>query len=193
MTAKSSAGVPTLTLRCDNCGHRVAGRGAAVGWETMWPLAAEVGWTGSPTATGPHRCPRCSAGPHRSAAHKAAAPKEIQPWQAVAFGVHDAAVLELHGELDLSTADDLRRTLTEIGDRYLHAVLDLNDVSLIDSTTIGLFVRAHQAAKLKSGLVCLAAPPRFVIAVLRTMRLDPVFPIFPTWRGAVEWLADGHR
>jgi anti-sigma B factor antagonist len=62
-------------------------------------------------------------------------------------------------------------------------------VRLIDSTALGLLVRAHQDAKRYGRFVCLVAPSRFVITVLHTMRLRAVFPDFPDLGQTREWLA----
>ncbi|MDI5943965.1 STAS domain-containing protein, partial [Micromonospora sp. DH15] len=42
----------------------------------------------------------------------------------------------------------------------------------------GLLVRAHQEARQRGVVLCLAAPSRFVRTVLHTMRLDGLFPTF---------------
>lgn len=90
----------------------------------------------------------------------------------------DTVVLVLRGDLDLLVEEPLRQVLTDACDQHRNVLLDLGDVRLIDSTGLGLLVRAHQAVKRNDGVVCLVAPSRFIQAVLHTMRLDPVFPIF---------------
>jgi anti-anti-sigma regulatory factor len=64
-------------------------------------------------------------------------------------------------------------------------VVDLHAVTFIDSAGLGLLVRAHQEAKQHDGTFALAAPSRFVLTVLHTMRLDGVFRTFPDRRAAL--------
>jgi anti-sigma B factor antagonist len=50
----------------------------------------------------------------------------------------DAAVLELHGELDVATADDIRARAADLLTGSVEELtIDLADVSFIDSTAIG--------------------------------------------------------
>lgn len=61
-----------------------------------------------------------------------------------------------------------------------HVLVDLTECATIDSDGLGLLVRAHQEARREDRSLCLVAPSRFVMTVLHTMRLEHVFPVFPT-------------
>lgn len=111
-------------------------------------------------------------------------------WRAEVTGDGDLATVVLHGDLDLLVQAQLRQTLCQACTGYRHVLLDLADVRLIDSTGLGLLVRAHQAAKRNGGNLCLIAPSKFVQTVLYTMRLYPVFPIFSEVAHAKTWLDD---
>jgi anti-sigma B factor antagonist len=110
-------------------------------------------------------------------------------WRADLDSVNETAILRLHGDLDLLVEPQLRQALTDACADYRHVLLDLSNVRLIDSTGLGLLVRAHQSAKRKDGVVCLLSPSRFILTVLHTMRLHPVFPVFPDATMAINWLA----
>jgi anti-anti-sigma factor len=110
-------------------------------------------------------------------------------WRAEVSGAGERATIVLHGDLDLLVATRLRETLSDAGEAYRYLLLDLSDVRLVDSTGLGLLVRAHQAAKRKGGVVCLIAPSPFIQTVLFTMRLHPIFPIFADLGAAETWLS----
>ncbi len=64
---------------------------------------------------------------------------------------------------------------------YSTVVVDLREVGFIDSTALGLLVRARQEARQHDGTFGLVAPSRFVRTVLHTMRLDGAFSIYADW------------
>jgi anti-anti-sigma factor len=206
MTALPELAGETLTLVCDGCGQIVAGISSGIrDWAVVWALVAGYGWSGSPLAIGPHRCPRCGVGPTGRAVEPAAVepaaseiafphrPEPPQPWRVPSWSVGEAVVVRLHGELDVSVVDDLRETLRQAGEGHPHLVLDLTEVRLIDSAVLALLVHSHQAARQRGGAVILAAPSPFVVTVLRAMRLLGVFPMFGDGDQALRWLAVRRR
>jgi len=99
-----------------------------------------------------------------------------------------ATVLTCRGDIDLNAVPVLRQAFTDALDALPDVVLDMAGVALIDSTGLGLLVRTRQAARQRGGVLCLAAPSRFVRTVLHTMRLDGAFPIFDDPAAALDWL-----
>jgi anti-sigma B factor antagonist len=59
-------------------------------------------------------------------------------------------------------------------------------VHFIDSSGLGLLMRTRQEARSHGGTVSLAAPSRFVLTVLHTMRLDGAFPRLPDQETALR-------
>jgi anti-sigma B factor antagonist len=60
----------------------------------------------------------------------------------------DARCLIVHGELDMSTAPKLHTELAQVfRDDVAQVVIDLRDISFIDSTGLGVLVSARQRAK----------------------------------------------
>jgi anti-sigma B factor antagonist len=87
--------------------------------------------------------------------------------------VNDGVVrLAVHGEIDLSTADDLHDAiLSEVGRNPAEILVDLADVTFCDSTGIGAIVRAHSTAATRGILVQVINPQRMVHRVLEVTGL----------------------
>ncbi|HEX4730818.1 MAG TPA: STAS domain-containing protein [Solirubrobacterales bacterium] len=103
-------------------------------------------------------------------------------------------VLEIHGELDLSTATQLEEPLEEaVQAENAAVVIDLADCQFIDSTGIALIVRAWQRVDAaagnggKGGLV-LCCPNEQVRRVLEVTGLEHSLRVFPTRDEAVAAL-----
>jgi anti-sigma B factor antagonist len=69
----------------------------------------------------------------------------------------DAAVLCLHGELDLGTAPQLREVMQPVLERQTGpVVLDLSEVSFMDSTGVHLLLETLQRLKLQNRRLAIA-------------------------------------
>lgn len=175
-----------LALVCDACHRGLPGITAQPGaWPVLWRIAVDRGWSGPADPGGPHRCPTCG---HPLPHHPAASPPGRLLAHLAAVGA--AAVVRLTGDLDASVTEDLHAVLNHAMADRTHLVLDLHGVHLVDSTALGVFVRAHQRLKPHQGKVCLVAPSQFVRVVLHTMHLETVFPTFETAGAALGRLAD---
>jgi anti-anti-sigma factor len=100
----------------------------------------------------------------------------------------EAAVLHVHADIDATVAPQLRRYLAAAVDRHVNVVVDLADAGTVDPTGLALLVRAHCRARRRAGTICFAAPSRFVVTALHTMRVDTVFPLFDDCASALAWL-----
>ncbi|MDG4797508.1 STAS domain-containing protein [Micromonospora sp. WMMD1082] len=167
-----------MTLICDVCGETTTGTACVLpDAEVVWTLVSDHGWSGSPFATGPHRCPRCSALPQ--GASPGDGDRDRGPEGAANVGgVGGVTVVTADGGLDPDAGDALRAALRGALDVGGTVVVDLARVQVIDSVGLGLLVRAHRDVRERGGRLCLAAPSRFIRTVLHTMKLDGVFPIF---------------
>jgi anti-sigma B factor antagonist len=86
-------------------------------------------------------------------------------------------VLAVSGEVDLSWSPDLRRDILAQLEAGKPVLVDLSQVTYIDSSGIAGFVEGYQRAKalkLQFGLLSASEP---VLSVLRLARLDRVFPM----------------
>lgn len=72
-----------------------------------------------------------------------------------------------------------------LAEGHRHLVIDLGHVEHIDSSGISVLIRGHLTAQRAGGSIALAAVDRRVYRVLTLMRLDRVFPIFPSVDAAV--------
>ncbi|SCL23804.1 anti-anti-sigma factor [Micromonospora pallida] len=177
-----------MTLICDSCGESATGLACVLpDAEVVWTLVTDLGWSGSPFASGPHRCPHCSLLPEGD---ERAACDAHGPGGVLGIDhVEDVTVVTSTGDVDLDTGDTLRAALRHAADMGGDVVVDLSRVHLIDSAGLGLLVRAQREARERQATLCLAAPSAFVRAVLRTMRLDTVIPTFASREEAVAHLA----
>lgn len=104
---------------------------------------------------------------------------------------HDAVtVVRPEGErLDIAVASDFRNALLELiqnGRRQL--VVDLADVSFIDSSGLGALVSALKTLKANGGQgdVRLAQVQEPVVSLLEIIRLNRVFSTYPSVENAVR-------
>jgi anti-sigma B factor antagonist len=177
MTAVPGDGTRVVTLICDTCGSTANATDVLRDEDVVWPAVNDLGWTGSPFATGAHRCPECASEKPGT---------EPPPLPASGGDSYDlrnlddlrATVVTPLADLGQQMADTLRPALMSAAATGRHVVVDLRSAELIDPAGLGLLVRAHREARQHSGALHLVAPSRFVRTVLHTMRLDSVFPIF---------------
>ncbi|GGM06785.1 MULTISPECIES: STAS domain-containing protein [Micromonospora] len=181
----------TVQLICDCCGNTQTERTTHLREpDLVWPVIAESAWSGSAFATGPHRCPRCPTGPlDTPTGGQSAGPVEARTWQVAVDRLPGAVVVRPNGDIDLAVAEPLREALAEAITADRPVLLDLSRVDLIDSTGLGILVRAHNDARQRGLPLCLVAPSRFVLTVLHTMRLDTVFLTFDERDQALAGLA----
>ena len=89
-----------------------------------------------------------------------------------------SGTVHLVGELDLSTAPQLRRTLEALYQAGTSSVLfDLSELGFVDSTGLSEFVAALKRCRQMGGDVVLRAPTPSAARVLNICGLDRVFTI----------------
>jgi anti-sigma B factor antagonist len=98
------------------------------------------------------------------------------------------SIVALSGELDLSTIPLLeRRLLAEVVSKE-GVIVDLTDVSFIDSSGIGLLIQAFRSAGEEQRLHTVIAAGTQVERVFRLAGIDRALPLFMNRRGATEAL-----
>jgi anti-anti-sigma factor len=76
-------------------------------------------------------------------------------------------VIALRGELDLATTRELGSQLGEIaGDPGVAAVLDLSEVSFLDSVALGVILKAASRFRRQAKRIVIVAPPGPVLRIL---------------------------
>lgn len=100
-------------------------------------------------------------------------------------------VIELRGQLRLGPAvDELRKVIEEaIGQGDNRMVLNLADVSMIDSSGIGLLVRGLASTKEKGGNLKLVKPSKFAVNTLKMVGVLNLFQVFDDDDAAVQSFA----
>lgn len=193
MTAVPGQVANMIDLICDRCGDVLSCRADHLrDLEVVWPLLTDQGWAGSPFATGQHTCPGCAAGQLRAPSAAAAATwpvrKHIARDVALRQDPH-AAVVVVTGDIDRLLVSTMQAALTRAATLHRNTALDLSAVELVDPIGLSVLVRGHMQARKRGGHLCLAAPSRFVLTVLHTMRLDDALPVFDDLPSALTWLA----
>jgi anti-sigma B factor antagonist len=90
------------------------------------------------------------------------------------------SIVLLTGDVDLSCSPDARKTILDCLGSKKNTLVDLSDVTYIDSSGVASLVEGYQTAKkknLKFGLVGVSGP---AMSVLELARLNKVFPIYAT-------------
>jgi anti-sigma B factor antagonist len=89
-------------------------------------------------------------------------------------------VLEVRGELDVSTAPELRDRLVDLCERGCTLVIvDLTDVSFLDSTALGVLVSALKRLQDAGGDLQLVIAHPHVLKVFEITGLLDVFTVHP--------------
>lgn len=89
------------------------------------------------------------------------------------------AVAAVHGEIDIATVDDLREALHSLIDGGArHLVVDLSQVSFIDSTGLGVLVGARRKVEVRDGSFSIAGANPRLVKLFRITGLTGVFAFF---------------
>ncbi len=96
-------------------------------------------------------------------------------------------VLGVHGEVDVSTAPQLRQHLVELASSGADtAVIDLEGVDFLDSTGLGVLVSGLKRFRTIGGDLLLVCTHRRVLKVFEITGLTAVFSIHETVPEAVQ-------
>ncbi|MEU3298136.1 STAS domain-containing protein [Streptomyces longwoodensis] len=94
-------------------------------------------------------------------------------------------VLSLTGELDHDTGEALRQALDVTGTARPRIVVDMRQLTFMDSTGINLLVAAYQTVTRADGWIRLAAPTEAVLRTLQLVGVDDLIECRPTLREAL--------
>lgn len=99
------------------------------------------------------------------------------------------SVVELEGPIDASQAPTLRHRLEGLVDGAgARVVVDLAEVTLVDSSGVGAFVTVHRRAAEREARMVLARPSDSVGRVFSLTRTDRLLHIAPSVETALESL-----
>ena len=88
----------------------------------------------------------------------------------------DFAVIILRGELDIYTVPVFRREVSTLP-KGTSVVVDMDGVTLLDSSGLGAIVALHSRAAEAGGIVAIASTSRPVLRVFEVTGLRGTFPI----------------
>ena len=92
-----------------------------------------------------------------------------------------AYVVSVSGEADMYTAPRLRGELVEaIGSGAEKVLVDMTDVSFVDSTVLGLLVQANRRLRAAGGRLAVACDDANVVRVIQLTALDRLFRLYPS-------------
>jgi len=97
-----------------------------------------------------------------------------------------AHTVSVGGDLDVYTAPDLEKTLSELGADGRTIVLDLTKVHFIDSTALGVLAGALQQTRAGGGDLTLVVDDPYLLKIFRITGFDTVFHIFSGVTEALE-------
>jgi anti-anti-sigma factor len=103
--------------------------------------------------------------------------------------INDGGISTVHlsGRIDITSANDLKQVLADhIGDGHARLVVDLQEVSFVDSSGLSALVSGLRVARRAGGDLRLAAPGEQPKAVLGLTSLDQIFSITSTLAEAVD-------
>ncbi|MCS7254819.1 MAG: STAS domain-containing protein [Armatimonadetes bacterium] len=105
----------------------------------------------------------------------------------LSFREDGIAVVSPNGELDLSTAEALRERLNEaLLSARVGVIVNLRDVTFMDSVTFGILLGAMRRAKERGIQFVLASPSEHDRKIISMTRLDEVFEIHDDLVSAVN-------
>lgn len=99
-------------------------------------------------------------------------------------------VVKLPERLVMANAPAVRKELLEmVALGHRHLVIDLGEVTFIDSSGLSVLVSAHKAASKEQGSVALLNPSNNVRALIELTRMHEVFHIFADEQAAIDQLS----
>ena len=120
-----------------------------------------------------------------------AAPTSEFVREAGPIGEH-AYLISLAGDFDLHSGPEFeRRVLEALGRSATDLLIDLSEVSFIDSTTIGILMRTRKRLAPLGGRVLVVTSDRNILRLFEITALDRMFEIYSRRTDALEEI-NGH-
>jgi anti-sigma B factor antagonist len=100
--------------------------------------------------------------------------------------VSGCAVVRAGGEIDARTVHAFHEVVSEAAGLASHVIIDLADVTFVDSSGLGALIVARKTARERGGSVSLVSPPPVVRRLLGSTRLHDIFDIHESLAEAVN-------
>lgn len=91
--------------------------------------------------------------------------------------VDDSVVVSVEGDVDLASCADLRLALADALRLSPHLVVDVSDMTFIDSTGLSVLVQAHRRAAEKAGTMTIRHPSATLKRLLSITNLETVLVV----------------
>ena len=98
-------------------------------------------------------------------------------------------IAAITGDIDISTADELRERLLELGDAGQTLIVDMNRVTFIDSAGLGALVGAYRQATARGGTLHAVCSRPQIRRLLWLTGVDRRIPLAATVDGALMFQA----
>jgi anti-sigma B factor antagonist len=95
-------------------------------------------------------------------------------------------IVSLSGDVDLESSPRARSVLLECVKQKLPLLVEMSEISYIDSSGVASLVEAFQSARKAGARFALVAVSDAALRVLQLARLDKVFQIFPSIEAALK-------
>jgi len=108
------------------------------------------------------------------------------------YDIEGKLVFRIRGSLDQSNSGDLGIQIDEQAIRKgrREVIVDMKDVTFVDSMAIGLLIKMYSRVKDSGGRLLLANQPQMLMHALRQSGVGLRFPNFTSIEGAIDSLAD---
>ena len=103
----------------------------------------------------------------------------------------DAAIVVLHGDIDLEVVELLHDCVTSALEHGSDVLIELADVTLMDGASLSALVQADQLADRRGRIMCLVAPAAVVRRTLACAGLGSTFATFGDRSQASDALRHG--
>jgi len=98
----------------------------------------------------------------------------------------DHAVVTAVGEIDVATADTVSTAVSgALADGYARVLLDFSQVTFIDSTGLGMLVKAHREAVATGSRFCVIHPTPQTRKLIRVLGLDALLHVHDSHQQAL--------
>ncbi len=99
----------------------------------------------------------------------------------------DVGVVVLEGEIDIYSAPQFKEVLLNgIEGGARRVIVDLSEVTFIDSTALGVLVSGAKRVRPRNGNLDIVCTDENIIRIFEITGLDRIFGIYPTRGEAVE-------